>query len=229
LVFPKFGTETFTQEERLKNVRAVNEGQLKSLSGNFTDLTYYNPEKRYFDIYARYGHGRMDPFQLAIITQTIKWYIEGGHSKLFTDVRLVSDRPTSLRTKEHRKRNTAWIVKSIYNKTKVIYPEGKDFVNSMIGANRFYLTQSTAQDSAKVNSAPMGTIPVHGFPNKRPEKDFPIVEFNADFDKEDSTRLDYRNYNYISGGVEGNIQKLIEETILKMRELEEMEIARFSK
>jgi len=227
------------ENERAGNIALVNERQVDFITYSdykpdfldFRGYTGYDPHKRFLDIYARYGHGSMDPLQLAVIAATVDFYVHGGRSQLFSDVRVVPYKDT-------QSRDVPWIALAMCPGAKLLPVQGKDFISSMRGANRTFLTQSA---STQANA--MGSIPIIGTAtaSNRSKRDASeSVLFRADFHKSDIyrtlTREDReikRDFQHVMGeqsleykDVAGDFVGLINETLRVLMEVEKKEIER---
>jgi hypothetical protein len=215
---------------RMANVQLVNTYQIAELRRRHT--TSFTPapnlNQRYLDIYARYDvHGSMDPLQLAIIARTAWWYIMNGRSKLFTGVRILPYK-TSNSSREYE---IPWVALAACPGAKVLEVRDKGFIDSNVGANRMYLTHSSAYDSSETKSIPIVGLGTYNNNNKLPVGSDPFVVLAADFDKKDEYR---RKFSSEKNGKEysdtaGNIPALINETLRAIIECEDAEINRSKK
>ncbi len=221
------------EAERKANVQLVNTYQVQELKRwTGKHISSFNPtpdlNKRYLDIYARYDvHGSMDPLQLAIIARTAWWYIMNGRSKLFTGVRILPYKTSD----SSRGYETPWVALAACPGSKVLEVRDREFIDSNVGANRMYLTHSSAYDSSEARSIPIVGLGTYKNTNKLPVGSDPFVVLAADFDKKDEYR---RKFDSPKNGKEyedtaGNIPALINETLRAIIECENAEINRAKK
>lgn len=204
------------ERQRKKNIKVVNNHQVDLIEKNnqYTSIPDFEKNKRHFDIYARYEHGKMDPFQLAVISRTAGWYINNGHSRLFNSVRIV---PYSTNNE-----SIPLVALEACAGSELLAVTGSGFRKSMVGANRTFLTHSASKESTDMYSIPIIGLMTHKNKNKRSSNKDDYVVFQANFDPKDA------HANGKGGGrdVNGDIKNLINETLRTMMEVENREIAR---
>ncbi len=228
--------ESVAPEVRRQNAIDVNSKQiLKVLSKNTfkVNLDYlksaglFNYDERSVDIYARYQHGQMDPFQLAIITKTIDWYVKSGKSKLFSNVRFVPRRINNT--------SIPWMIAKIAKASRLLPVSGMNFILSNLCSNRFYLTHSSAEDSQDMFSIPIFSKNVYADGSKYSFFK-PFVVMDAKFDSANDlnhggvvAKMKDKFRGYFKGNADGEIAKLINETLRCLLEAEKLELARVGK
>ncbi|MDE2079483.1 MAG: hypothetical protein KGI73_03790 [Patescibacteria group bacterium] len=213
------------ERERRQNIALVNQHQVNTLKkknpGWSPNPKFYDPEKRHFDIYARYGHGQMDPLQLAFISKAAEWYIMGGHSRLFNSVRVVPGRGGVF-----TKKLSPLIALAACKGSTFLGVIGSDFEESMVGANRTFLTHSASREAMH-----QGSIPIIGLASyvnfmKRPFWGKNFVLLPAYFDMKDPARSRTHFKSPLIQDVAGNIPGLIEASLRAIMEVEDKEIER---
>jgi hypothetical protein len=209
---------------RIQRVNFVQERKLTSeRKGGQVDTAHFDSTKRHFDIYARYGHGQMDPLQLAFIAKAAEWYIMGGRSKLFNSVRVVPYR-------YYNEEDVPHVAVAACKGATLLKVGGGDFINSMLGANRTFLTNSASREANRMHSIPIvGLATLRGAGKSYYFSRNKRVVFNADFDPKDSGRfsnpfLQIPDYLYNRGNANGKIAGLIHETLRSIMEVEDKEI-----
>lgn len=209
------------EDARKRHIKLVNDHQLREYQKKYPGRATpeFDPTKRHFDIYARYGHGQMDPLQLAFISKTAEWYIMGGRSQLFNSVRIVPYRTDSDYLKPY-------VAQAVCEGSEMLDVSGTDFKMSMMGANRTFLTHSASQEATHVGSIPIIGLATHQNPDKRSENPDEFVVFNALFDPKDRWNAFHGKKSGESAGVNGDIAGLINETLRTLIEVEDKEIAR---
>ena len=199
----------------VENVATVNAWQAE-MSGKHI----LESDRRFIDIYGRYNCAEMDPFMLAIIARTAGWYVDSQRASLFTNVRLVPDRPKNTPLGLDR---IAWAALAFYPKMGLLEVKEREFVESMLGANRIFLSHSRAHEATDRHS-----IPIIGLATwKNPAKFLrvqPYALFSADFDQGDQLRYVRREWH--DKDQYASISGTIEETLRALREAETLEIAR---
>ncbi len=212
------------KEKRARNVKTVNDRQLKMLKKDYPSYRpheSFNPAKRHFDIYARYGHdryGSMDPLQLAFISRAAEWYIMGGRSRLFNSVRVVPYRWAGEET-------IPYAALAVCKGSELLPVSGRDFSESIIGANRTFLTHSDSMEATIRHSIPVIGLATYNNPGKRSQDEKNFAVFHANFDPKDQNRYDGGRVPP-SQDVNGDIVGLINEALRTMAEVEDKEIAR---
>lgn len=199
---------------RRDNIQGVNSWQLKRFGGGTPS------SERFVDLYARYNKAEMDPFMLAIIAKTVRWYIDSGHAALFTGVRLIPDIKGNAPSNAD---NIPWIARLIDPKAKILNVSGDKFKNSVMGANRMFFTLSNAKEAMDLDSIPIIGITTWNNTNKLDAKK-PYILLPADFDAGDINRSYTRQYEGRDRAA--SIQGVIEQTLLALRRAEVLEIAR---
>jgi len=108
-------------------------------------------------------------------------------------------------------------------KMKLLNVVGDAFRDSMLGANRFFLTQCHAKDASQKNSIPIIGLATwkNGYKYRRSE---PYALLAADFDQSDGFRD--RNREWTGKDQSASIAGTIDETLRALREVEGLEIAR---
>jgi hypothetical protein len=198
---------------RSKNIKLVNKFQKRNTSETF-DL-----KNRYLDIYARYGHGEMDPFMLSIVTMTADWYVYGSNSTLFNKIRIIPyDRDAF-----------PWIAKASSPKAASMYDlNGKSFRQSNLGANRIYFTHSDSRESSDLFSIPIVGYTTFDNFGKIGVTQFGVVQLKASFDTKDLFRHVYPmssvQKNKTRPDFADDIPGLINETIRALIEVEKRQI-----
>lgn len=211
------------KEDRTRNIKIVNGHQLSALKNDnpgYQPPKSFDPKKRHFDIYARYGHGSMDPLQLAFISRAAEWYIMGGRSRLFNSVRVV---PYISGT--YNDEDIPYVALAACQGAELLNVAGRDFTRSMVGANRTFLTHSNSMEATREHSIPIIGLATYNNSEKRSKKKKDFVLFEGNFDPEDFGRFD-GGKAHSSKDVNGDIAELINETLRTLMEVEDKEIAR---
>lgn len=214
--------------ERAQNIKAVNTRQIEKIKadrrsngdswrGGEPGGEFFDPAKRHFDIYARYGHGQMDPLQLAFISKAAEWYIMGGRSRLFNSVRIV---PYS--NALHDPNMIPQVALAMCKGSELLKVSWSDFKDSIVGANRTFLTHSDSNEASDLHSVPIIGMTTRENSRKHSENEDDYVVFNGYFDPKDVSMFSLPR----SKDVNGNIAGLIDETLRTMMEVEDKEIAR---
>jgi hypothetical protein len=157
---------------------------------------------------------------LAIIARTVGWYIDNQHASLFTHVRLIPDRHGG---RKDNLDSVPWAALAFYPKMSLLNVKGDDFTSSLLGANRFFLTHSLAEEATNQSSIPI--IGLATWKNKgKYSTNKPYALLGADFDRGDPHRSGSRFWE--GEDQSSSIAGVIEETLRALREVEELEIAR---
>lgn len=208
-------------KQRSNNIKIVNERQKTLLKKDNTDLYQgYDPKKRHFDIYARYGQNRagsMDPLQLAFIAKSAEWYIMGERSLLFNSVRIIPYKDA-----RDDKRVIPKTAHLACKGSEILMARDSDFRDSHLGANRTYLTHSDSREANTYYSIPIIGLATASNADKHAESNDEYVVFNADFDPKDRYRSRYDSNE--NSGVNGDIAGLINESLRTMLAVEKKEI-----
>lgn len=212
---PREARKKKSKWKRKKNIALVNEHQAALYKkAKKVEPPKFDRKKRHFDLYARYAHGQMDPFQLAVIAKTAEWYIMGNRSSLFNSVRVVpySTYGTSL----------PLVATKVCKGAKMHKVTGGRFQSSMMGANRTFLTHSNSKEATWMHSIPIIGRTTEQNRRKRSENKEEYVVFDSVFDPKDVGIREGEE----KMGVNGDIQGLITETIRTIMEVEKREITR---
>lgn len=138
------------EKERNNNVRAVNAHQARFLRERSQPEIEINPNVRRLNLYYRTGsdgRAQMDPFEFAMITWILNWYIHEGHSRVFNALSLVS----------RLEGNYPHIVHSFSPKIEYLNVRGEEFHKACaIGANTIHLTHGTTIENE------YGSVPILG-------------------------------------------------------------------
>jgi len=200
---------------RAQNVARVNKRQAQKMKNGKSQPS----DKRFIDIYARYNAAEMDPFMLTMIARTVKWYMDNGHARLFTHMRLVPDRIAATTDGSDA---MPWVALAVCPNMKVLRVEGEGFKTSLLGANRLFLTHSKAKEATAQHSIPIIGLATWKNINKY-KVDQPYALLAADFDHGDLERYSGRAWTGVDNAT--SITGVIEETLRALRQVEDLEIA----
>ena len=156
----------------------------------------------------------------AIVTRTARWYIEESHSSLFTDIRLSHDR---FKLRDGSQDHIAWAVKAVNPKVGLLRKWGQNFAESLLGANRIFLTHSNANEATQESSIPIIGLATWGNSIKA-EPESPYALLAASFDKRNPTQ--FGNRKWWGRDHAASIAGVINETLRALREAEDLEVAR---
>ena len=218
-LFQEIGAEPpVPADVRAENVTRVNKWQAREVQ----HIEIQAQNQRYIDVYARYNCAEMDPLMLALLVHTVGWYVDNRHAHLFTGVRLVPDHRSGTRMTRSLD-GIPWAAVAGFSKISLLRVHGKSFKNSLLGANRMFLTHSLASEASDRHS-----IPIIGLSTWRNTYkyvvDQPYALFSADFDQRDGYRYGNRSWN--GEDQSSSIAGTIDETLRALREAEILEIAR---
>lgn len=200
---------------RAKNVRCVNQWQARK-----SRETIQSPRQRFIDIYGRYNCGEMDPLMLAMIARTVGWYVDNQHASLFTNVRLI---PDYCRNDFDSLDAIPWAALAAHPKMLLLRVRWEDFLSSLFGANRMFLTNAAAREANWQQSIPI--IGLATWKNScKYKKEEPYALLEADFDEKDPHRN--RDRAWKGADQSASIAGTIDETLRALREVERLEIAR---
>ena len=213
---------------RTDNVTRVNKWQAHEVWRDGRDPSPPEPPpQRFIDIYGRYNCAEMDPLLLALIARTVGWYVDNRHAQLFTKVRLIPDRhgkfPKLSLKNAPGQDDVPWTALAFYPKMSLLRIKDSAFRDSLLGANRMFLTHSLAHDANRQKSIPIIGISTWKSTDKFAHHE-PYALLGADFDRRDTYRRETRTW--VGEDQASSIAGTIDETLRALREAEMLEIAR---